>query len=297
MKKASQNKDGPQIEKQDKKINKQTLDSGNTLIYGIFYNKSSNTNSRQQTLPPPNTEPTTPNTPVNTPEPKSDTPSEKKPKTLDELLGVGGFSAGENAAQAQRKEKLESGLDEKTLNDLAEAAIKDIQLAQRLVSQDRDIGIGTQRVQAQALSRLDALIDAAVQFEKSASQKPSKKKSKKDKSESKPGDEKKPGGSEQQENGQPKPSPSNQSKSVGSETNKGDDRDKNDQSGDKINPPEFEDAQLESDSNLEEGRSEWGHLPQRIREIMSQSRRDRISALYQKATEAYYRRMAEERGP
>ncbi len=297
MKKASQNKDGPQIEKQDKKINKQTMDSGNTLIYGIFYNKSSNSNSRQQTPPPPNTEPSTPNTPINTPEPKSDTPSEKKTKTLDELLGVGGFSAGENAAQAQRKEKLESGLDEKTLNDLAEAAIKDIQLAQRLVSQDRDIGIGTQRVQAQALSRLDALIDAAVQFEKSASQKPSKKKSKKDKSESKPGDEKKPGGSEQQENGQPKPSTSNQSKSVGSETNKGDDRDKNDQSGDKINPPEFEDAQLESDSNLEEGRSEWGHLPQRIREIMSQSRRDRISALYQKATEAYYRRMAEERGP
>ena len=57
------------------------------------------------------------------------------------------------------------------------------------------------------------------------------------------------------------------------------------------------DAQAQGESEIDESRTEWGHLPKRIREIMSQSRRDRISALYQKATEAYYRRMAEERGP
>ena len=64
-----------------------------------------------------------------------------------------------------------------------------------------------------------------------------------------------------------------------------------------MNPPEFEDAQLQADVEMDEGRSEWGHLPLRIREIMSQGRRDRISALYQRATEAYYRRMAEDRSP
>jgi cation transport regulator ChaB len=52
-----------------------------------------------------------------------------------------------------------------------------------------------------------------------------------------------------------------------------------------------------SEGTLEEGRSEWGNLPPRIREILSQSRRDRVSALYQQATEAYYRRLAEERKP
>ena len=48
---------------------------------------------------------------------------------------------------------------------------------------------------------------------------------------------------------------------------------------------------------LLEGRSEWGHLPRRVREIMSQARRDPVSAMYQQATEAYYRRMAEDRKP
>jgi cation transport regulator ChaB len=54
---------------------------------------------------------------------------------------------------------------------------------------------------------------------------------------------------------------------------------------------------VSADGVLAEGRTEWGTLPQRIREIMSQARRDRVSALYQEATEAYYRRLAERRDP
>jgi cation transport regulator ChaB len=57
------------------------------------------------------------------------------------------------------------------------------------------------------------------------------------------------------------------------------------------------DSASTTEGTLEEGRSEWGNLPPRIREILSQSRRDRVSALYQQATEAYYRRLAEERQP
>jgi hypothetical protein len=57
---------------------------------------------------------------------------------------------------------------------------------------------------------------------------------------------------------------------------------------------ELEVAEL---GEMEEGRSEWGRLPQRVREILMQSRRDRVSALYQQATEAYYRRLAESREP
>lgn len=100
------------------------------------------------------------------------------PKTLDELLGITG-AGGEKAAQTQRKDNLERGLNEESLNDLAEAAMQDMKLAEKLVSQDHDTGIGTQRVQAQALSRLDALIDAAVKYEKSSSKNSSKTKRKK----------------------------------------------------------------------------------------------------------------------
>jgi hypothetical protein len=220
------------------------------------------------------------------------------PKTLDELLGITG-AGGEKAAQTQRKDNLERGLNEESLNDLAEAAMQDMKLAEKLVSQDHDTGIGTQRVQAQALSRLDALIDAAVKFEKSSSKKSSKNKSKKDKSNSKPesGSQKQPDGEKTGDDDSKEDGNKKSESNPNGEKNKESERNKNGESGDNVQPPDFMDAELQPDSALDEGRSEWGRLPQRIREIMSQSRRDRISALYQKATEAYYRRMAEDRGP
>jgi hypothetical protein len=61
-------------------------------------------------------------------------------------------------------------------------------------------------------------------------------------------------------------------------------------------PPPPEDA-IRSNGLLQEGRIEWGSLPSRVREIMTQARRDRVSALYQEATEAYYRRLAEGNRP
>jgi len=45
---------------------------------------------------------------------------------------------------------------------------------------------------------------------------------------------------------------------------------------------------------MEEGRVEWGTLPPRIRDLVQQGRRDRVSSLYLRLTEEYYRRMAEE---
>ena len=216
-------------------------------------------------------------------------------KTLDELLGIAG-SGGEKAAQAQQKERLEQGLQESSLQDLADAAMADMKLAQQLFDKDRDLGMGTQRVQAQALSRLDALIEAAVKFEKSPTGKSKPSKSKKDSSES--GSSKKPGGDETKDEANAgNKDKSDTTKNADGTSKETAQRNNNSTPGDEINPPEFMDAQALGESEIDESRTEWGHLPKRIREIMSQSRRDRISALYQKATEAYYRRMAEERGP
>jgi len=237
----------------------------------------------QTTQPPPTTETSKQIPPTNPPA-----------KTLDELLGIGG-SGGEKAAEAQRNENLSRELQENSLQDLAKAAMADMKIAQQLVDKDHDLGIGTQRVQAQALSRLDALIEAAVKFEKSATGKPQKNKNKKDSSGS--GVKKKPGSDENEADGKPNNKENGSDKNGDTNEKQDSKRNNNGAPGDEINPPEFVDAQLQDDSNMDESRSEWGHLPQRIREIMAQSRRDRISALYQKATEAYYRRMAEDRGP
>ena len=48
---------------------------------------------------------------------------------------------------------------------------------------------------------------------------------------------------------------------------------------------------------LEEGRVEWGRLPDRVRDLIRQGRRDRISSIYRRLTEQYYRRLAEEGTP
>ena len=45
---------------------------------------------------------------------------------------------------------------------------------------------------------------------------------------------------------------------------------------------------------LEESGVEWGNLPDRVRDMIRQGLRERPSSLYERLTEAYYRRLAEE---
>lgn len=213
-------------------------------------------------------------------------------KTLDELLGLEAPKSKDGAAQSQRNQKLEKSLKEEDLNDLAKSATESMELSTRLVREQKDVGIGTQRVQAEALANLDALLDAATRFQKQ--QQKSGKSSSSSQGKPTPGESPSEQSQESGEDGQPKPG-------SGSTSGKADGQKQNqnaaDNSGDQVDPPPPEDASMAASGVLEEGRSEWGRLPQRIREIMSQARRDRISAIYQQATEAYYRRMAEDRAP
>jgi hypothetical protein len=57
--------------------------------------------------------------------------------------------------------------------------------------------------------------------------------------------------------------------------------------------PRSDDAAA-SGAELEESRVEWGRLPDRVRELILQGRRDRVSTLYERITREYYRRLAEE---
>jgi hypothetical protein len=160
-------------------------------------------------------------------------------------------------------------------------------LVDELVGERRDTGIETQRAQAEALANIDALLDAATRFQRQQqASSASSGSSRKQQQSRQPGSESRDGTASQQE----------QRAQQATRTNQGQRRQGGDPTGDASEPPAPEDP-VAIDGVLEEGRIEWGALPQRIREIMSQARRDRVSALYQEATEAYYRRLAERREP
>jgi len=225
------------------------------------------------------------------PRPPTTTPSDMTkppaPKTLDELLGIESGAGQGDAASERRDRKLDRALKEADLDDLATITAESISLVDSLIGDRKDIGIDTQRAQVEALANLDALLDAATRFQRqqqasSSSSRASSSRNKSSSEESRPGASK-DGAAEQA-------SASTQKRTDAKRDQPGRD------AGDSAEPPPPEDAALAGGA-LEEGRSEWGALPTRVREIMSQARRDRVSALYQEATEAYYRRLAERRNP
>ena len=50
-------------------------------------------------------------------------------------------------------------------------------------------------------------------------------------------------------------------------------------------------------ANLEEERTEWGNLPERVRDMLLQGSKEKFSSLYKQLTREYYRRLAEEGSP
>ena len=219
--------------------------------------------------------------------PKTDSPSGSAPpsKTLDELLGItppGGASG--DTADRRRDRRLDRSLREEDLDDLAVATTESLAVASELVGDRRDIGVEAQRAQAEVLANIDALLDAATRFQRQQSSSSSSSSSSAQRKQSGQKQEKQEAQGKQEQAGEPKGA---------QERAEGEDRRRApQQAGDASEPPAPEDP-VAIEGVLEEGRSEWGSLPRRVREIMSQARRDRVSALYQQATEAYYRRLAE----
>jgi hypothetical protein len=201
---------------------------------------------------------------------------------LDELLGIAGDGGATDAANQKRKDLLEKSLKQEDLDDLAKSAMESMRLASRMMVEQADGGLGTQRAQVQALADLDALLEAATRNQKQQGSPSSSSSS----------------SSTSSRRGQPRggdPDPTTRPASTDEQARGTQPRGPGDQARGEQQPPV--DSASTTEGTLEEGRSEWGNLPPRIREILSQSRRDRVSALYQQATEAYYRRLAEERQP
>lgn len=204
-----------------------------------------------------------PATPPAEPEPQP----KSAPPSLDELLGL--QDAADNAAEQaarQNEQELQRRLSDVELGDAFEVALEKMQTSADLLDVERDSGLGTQRVQQDILVKLDELIDIAKQM--SQKQKMSSG----------------GGGS-----GEPRPQPGaeqRQQPGEGTRTSAGT------QGGGATDLPPGREGDI--NTIIEETDTEWGHLPERLREMLEQGRSSYISRLYRQLTEEYYKRLAEE---
>jgi len=234
--------------------------------------------------PPASTPPASPSTPAPLAPPPAQEGSQgtRAPKSLDELLGVpsagSGDPSGESAAEREQERRLEKALSEASLGDLVERAVEGMRSATSRLAEARDPGIGTQRIQEDVVRTLERLLQEAERQSQSKSKSSSSRRS---------ASRQNPSGDPSEPSGRQGAARQDRSRDSDGERRAGDNE-----------------GQTESDRPLEQGpadgveldesRIEWGRLPERVRELVLQGRRDRVSTIYERLTREYYRRLAEE---
>lgn len=218
---------------------------------------------------------------------KPDENAEKKPpappaplaRSLDDLLGIPRPKPAEQsekpadappppdaAGQAQRD--LERALRGESLGDMFQEAIKLMRDTASRIDTRQDIGATTQRMQEEILARLDAVIAKAEQQSNQNQQ-------------------------QQQQSGQSREQqrqPGQQQRQQGAEAN----QPQQGESTDATSAASRQDAQ-QSRGWIESAQPTWGRLPVRLRDALLQGAGDTFSSMYERMTEEYYRRLAEER--
>jgi len=144
----------------------------------------------------------------------------------------------------------------------------------------RDPGIGTQRIQEDVVRTLARLLEEA--------ERQSQSKSKSRSSSSRQSGSRRSGSEDPSEqNGQQSSQRDASSNQVAGQTQPGE------SDGESTLDRPNDQATVDG-VELEESRIEWGQLPERVRELVLQGRRDRVSSIYERLTREYYRRLAEE---
>ena len=226
-------------------------------------------------------------------------PEGDEQKSLDDLLGIGESDSKKASAESGRtqKETLQRILSEKEAKNTLEETVEGMRRSATLLS-EKDSGTAVQRVQEDVLARLDALIASAQQ------QQQQQQSSSGSSSSSSSGE--KPKGSQQPKGGKGQ----KQSESAASEEKRREEAKKraSQKEGEKSGPSKSQptgDRAGESPPSvdpieggvIQETDEEWGSLPPRTREIIRQGVREKMSSVYRRWTEAYYRRIAEESKP
>ena len=203
-------------------------------------------------------------------------PPAEAPPDLDDLLGIDGDGAaesgGDRIAEQEAAEELRRRLAAESLGDAFQQAIRLMTLVVARFDDALDTGIETQRAQDDVIARLESLIEEARRQQSQQSSSSSS--------------------SSSQQQQQQQQQPESQSSSSSSAQSQADAQ-ANEGDGDEEGtlPPG---QQADFGSAMEETRAEWGALPERIRNMLLQGRRERFSSLYEQLTREYYRRLAEE---
>lgn len=224
----------------------------------------------------------TPQSPVSTPPSPPSKP--ESPKSLDDLLGVprpaepnGRKSSADDAAEREQAKRLERSLEGASMDDLVKRAVDGMKTAAERLGDAKDPGIGTQRAQEDVIKTLDRLLEEAQKQQK---RQPSSSSSRRQ------------GGKPQDQQSDPK---ENSGQKGSRAEQQGSDSQRGTTSGDEATDGQRPPDQSSADgTELDEARIEWGRLPERVRDLVLQGRRDRVSTIYERLTREYYRRLAEE---
>ncbi|MCC6660191.1 MAG: hypothetical protein IT437_04825 [Phycisphaerales bacterium] len=189
-------------------------------------------------------------------------PRPAEPPDLDELLGLKPAKDANGTADPAAKE-LERELSLREAADGFEEAVGLMGRTAERLGGVGDTGVATQRMQESVIRKLDVLIKAAEQQAKKS----------RSSSSSKP-----------QQNKDPSQQPNQQQSREQNEENRGDNRDER-------LPPGRRDGALGPEPSRG---AAWGSLPARVREALLQGTQDTYSSVYQRLTESYFRKLAEE---
>lgn len=186
-------------------------------------------------------------------------------KSLDELLGLpsAGDARGADAADLQQ------ALSREQLDDLLAQAAELMNRSGDRLTSAADAGLPTQRLHAEAITKLDQLIKEIENQQQS---------------QSKPKPKPQPNQQQQQQQNQPSQQQQQQQAQGQQQTNQAANQD---HAG-----PARQDGALNSVQTA--GAANWGNLPPHLRDALRQGLSDKFSSMYQQMTEQYYKRLAEE---
>ena len=205
-----------------------------------------------------------------------------KPSSLDDLLGIDEDQKEKSGAEAAAKdadEELKRRLNEKEIANTFSLAVEKMAISAELLDVRFDTGLGTQRVQEEIIKRLEDLINQAKKNQ-SSRRSSSSSSSQQQQQQQQQNQQQNPG--QQRTQNQPQRDEGNQRRDNPSDSREGD-------------PPPLQEGDI--NTALEESQAEWGNLPPRVRDQLLQGRREKFSSLYERLTQEYYKRLAEEGTP
>lgn len=205
-----------------------------------------------------------PEAPAGTQPAQVNTPDVQPLPSLDELLGLRQLTPGDpGLGTSDLLDRALSG-ESSQQGDPFGAAVDLMERSRSRLESQSDAGVATQRLQAEALARLDQVIAQAKANQQQSQNSSSSSSSSQQQQQQQP--------NQQQAQGQPQPG-------------------QGDSDGEVFAPGL---GGVNTGPNVDANGAAWGALPDRLRGALLQGVADQYSSLYERLTEKYYQQLAEE---